>query len=104
MFSSIKLWLAAAGAALVSALVIAAKVYKKQRDVAVEKVDTLKATVKSERKKKKIVKEQKKVLASRRAEVKKSIDILKEVQKGEKDAEEFKGVDSLTNSNDHSKW
>ena len=92
MLSQVKLWLIAGGTALLAGLAVIAKVLKAQRDSAREAVDTLKGTIKAEKKTKEVVKKEKERLVSRRADLKKEI---------EKDDEDFEGLDNLRDPNDY---
>ena len=94
MFASIKLYAAAAVAALVAGLVIMAKVLRSQRDRARKTAKTLKATVVAQRKTKKAVKVAETELFSRVAEIK------KELKQSE---DEFEGVGDLANLSDRSR-
>ena len=76
---------------LVGFLVTFGKIMKEQRDAAREKVDTLKGTIKAEKKTKEVVKKEEKTLIRRRAEIKKEV---------EKDDKDFKGLDNLSDPND----
>ena len=86
--------LAALGAALLVVLsfFVRLQAVKNQRDKAVQQRDVLKARHHVSRTQKKIKREEEKKLVSRRAEIVKEL---------EKDADSFKGVDNLTNSNDY---
>jgi hypothetical protein len=92
MFSTLKLWGAAAGAAVIAGIVVALKVLKGQRDRARRARDTLRATIG----------------AKKRAEMsgRRSAELLRKEEKKieeevEKPDEDFKGIDNLSDSNDY---
>jgi hypothetical protein len=86
--------LAALGAALLAVLFFFLRMQslKNQRDRAREERDVLKARSHVSRVQKKIKREEKAKLSSRRAEIIKELD---------KSVEDFKGLDNLTDSNDY---
>ena len=92
MFSSLKLWIAGIGAALVAALMLWAKTLQRQRDVARRARDVLLAGRTATRIKDKVIKEEEEKTVSRRAQ------LVREIK--ESNDEEFKGVDVLSNPND----
>ena len=92
MFSSLKLWIAGIGAALVAALMLWAKTLQRQRDVARRARDVLLAGRTATRIKEKVIKEEEEKTKSRRAQ------LVREIK--ERKDEEFKGVDILSNPND----
>lgn len=91
MFSSLKLWIAGIGSALVAGLVLYLKMLKKQRDSARRARDILLAGRAANRKKEKVIKEEEEKTTSRRAK------LIRDIK--EKEDEEFKGSDNLTDSN-----
>lgn len=86
-----KLYAAGAIALAVLGFFVRLKVVTAQRDRAVVVADTMKARVHVQQTQKKIAREEKKRLVSRRA------DIIREIQK---DEENFKGLDNLNKPND----
>ena len=92
MFSSLKLWIAGIGAALVAALMLWARTLQRQRDVARRARDVLLAGRTATRIKDKVIKEEEEKTKSRRAQ------LVREIK--ERKDEEFKGVDILSNPND----
>ena len=92
MFSSLKLWIAGIGAALVAALVLWARTLQRQRDVARRARDVLLAGRTATRIKEKVIKEEEEKTESRRAK------LVREIK--ESNDEEFDGVDVLSNPND----
>ena len=94
MFSQLKLWGAAALAAVIAGLVVSAKVLKGQRDRARRARDTLRSTLGAKRKAE---------IARRKAE-EMTRDAVEEIKKEvEKDDDEFKGIDNLSDSSDWGK-
>ncbi len=94
MFNGFRMWTYAIGAAFVAGLVIAVKVLKKQRDLARRTADPSRAGRESNRKKNRIIKEEELQTDSRTAE------LIREIEE-RKNAEEFQGVDNLSDPNDN---
>lgn len=92
MFGTLKLWIASIGAALVGALMLWVKVLRKQRDEARRARDLLEAGRAAEKEKDRIIKEEEEKTISRTAK------LIREIK--EKNGEEYKGADNLTDSND----
>ena len=73
MWNQVKVWLYAIGTAVFAALGVASVHYKKKANKAEAQRDTLKATVNAERVRKKIEKQQKRVLEENEEKIKKDI-------------------------------
>lgn len=91
MFSQIKLWLYAIGAALVGGLATWGMWNKKKAERLEIKAQTLEATVHADRVIKKIKKEKKEESSRRERKRKENVE--------KKDNEDFEGVDNLSDSN-----
>ena len=102
-----KAWLAVAGtiALTILGLIVRLKFVTDARDRAEVKSNTLKATVRAEGTKQRIIKEQRQKRASRRLDIIDQIRKKKEEEKkvGDPEDEKFTGIDNLTNSDKWSK-
>ena len=74
IWTQIKAWLFAVGAALFAVLGLTSVYYRKKAKQAGAERDTLQATVRAERERKKIEKKEKKLLEEKREEIKKDIE------------------------------
>ena len=92
MFSSLKLWAAGIGSALIGGLILYMKMLKRQRDDARTSRDILLAGRRANKEKERIIKEEESNQISRRAQ------LIREIKEN-KDEEPFDGVDILSNPN-----